>query len=40
MLGHLEAAGAPALKVSTHRPSLDDVFLSLTADTTPTELAR
>jgi ABC-2 type transport system ATP-binding protein len=30
MLGHLEAVGAPALKVSTHRPSLDDVFLSLT----------
>jgi ABC-2 type transport system ATP-binding protein len=30
LLGHLEAAGAPALKVSTHRPSLDDVFLSLT----------
>jgi len=25
-----EAVGAPALKVSTHRPSLDDVFLSLT----------
>jgi ABC-2 type transport system ATP-binding protein len=30
MLGALEAAGAPALRVSTHRPSLDDVFLSLT----------
>jgi len=30
LLGHLEAAGAPALKLSTHRPSLDDVFLSLT----------
>jgi ABC-2 type transport system ATP-binding protein len=30
MLTHLEALGAPALKVSTHRPSLDDVFLSLT----------
>jgi len=30
LLGQLEAAGAPALKVSTHRPSLDDVFLSLT----------
>ena len=30
LLSHLEAAGAPALKVSTHRPSLDDVFLSLT----------
>ncbi|HEY6479808.1 MAG TPA: ATP-binding cassette domain-containing protein [Streptosporangiaceae bacterium] len=35
MLGHLEAAGAPALKVSTHRPSLDDVFLSLTGTATP-----
>ena len=32
ILGRLEAAGAPALKVSTHRPSLDDVFLSLTGD--------
>jgi ABC-2 type transport system ATP-binding protein len=30
MLSHLEAVGAPAVKVSTHRPSLDDVFLSLT----------
>ena len=30
LLSHLEAAGAPALKVSTHSPSLDDVFLSLT----------
>ena len=30
LLSHLQAAGAPALKVSTHRPSLDDVFLSLT----------
>jgi ABC-2 type transport system ATP-binding protein len=29
-LGRLEAAGAPALKVSIHRPSLDDVFFSLT----------
>jgi ABC-2 type transport system ATP-binding protein len=29
-LGRLEAAGAPALKVSIHRPSLDDVFLSVT----------
>ncbi len=33
-LGRLEAAGAPALKVSIRRPSLDDVFLSVTgADT-------
>jgi ABC-2 type transport system ATP-binding protein len=30
LLSHLEAVGAPALRVSTHRPSLDDVFLSLT----------
>jgi ABC-2 type transport system ATP-binding protein len=29
-LGRLEAAGAPALKVSIRRPSLDDVFLSVT----------
>jgi hypothetical protein len=27
----LGSAGVPALKVSTHRPSLDDVFLALTA---------
>ncbi len=31
MLNRLAAAGAPAMKVSVHRPSLDDVFLSLTA---------
>jgi ABC-2 type transport system ATP-binding protein len=30
MLHRLGDAGAPAAKVSTHRPSLDDVFLSLT----------
>ena len=30
MLTRLGEAGAPAVKVSTHRPSLDDVFLSLT----------
>jgi ABC-2 type transport system ATP-binding protein len=30
-LGRLVAAGMPALKVSIHRPRLDDVFLSLTA---------
>jgi ABC-2 type transport system ATP-binding protein len=29
-LGRLEAAGAPALKVSIRRPSLDDVFFSVT----------
>jgi ABC-2 type transport system ATP-binding protein len=47
LLGRLEAAGAAALKVSTHRPSLDDVFLSLTgagatapAPAIATELAR
>ena len=30
ILGRLQAAGAPAHKVSTYRPSLDDVFLSVT----------
>jgi len=41
LLSHLEAAGAPALKVSIRRPSLDDVFLSLTAAQAATkELAR
>jgi ABC-2 type transport system ATP-binding protein len=43
-LGRLEAAGAPALKVSIHRPSLDDVFLSLTGQDavshSPREMAR
>jgi ABC-2 type transport system ATP-binding protein len=29
-LGRLAAQGTPALKVSIHRPTLDDVFLSLT----------
>jgi ABC-2 type transport system ATP-binding protein len=29
-LGRLADAGAPALTVSIHRPSLDDVFFSLT----------
>jgi ABC-2 type transport system ATP-binding protein len=44
MLNRLGAAGAPADKVSTHRPSLDDVFLSLTGSSphraTSKELAR
>jgi ABC-2 type transport system ATP-binding protein len=31
LLGLLEAAGAPAARVSVDRPSLDDVFLTLTA---------
>jgi ABC-2 type transport system ATP-binding protein len=31
LLGLLQAAGAPASRVSVDRPSLDDVFLSLTA---------
>jgi ABC-2 type transport system ATP-binding protein len=31
ILGRLQAAGAPAHRVSTYRPSLDDVFLSVTA---------
>ena len=30
LLGHLTAAGAPATRVCVERPSLDDVFLSLT----------
>ncbi len=30
MLGRLETAKTPAAKLSVHRPSLDDVFLSLT----------
>jgi ABC-2 type transport system ATP-binding protein len=34
LLGLLEAAGAPASRVSVDRPSLDDVFLSLTASRT------
>jgi len=40
LLGQLEAVGAPVAKVSTHRPSLDDVFLSLTTPTTQMELTR
>jgi ABC-2 type transport system ATP-binding protein len=44
MLKRLENVGTPAVKVSTHRPSLDDVFLSLTGgrriDTEAKELAR
>jgi ABC-2 type transport system ATP-binding protein len=31
LLGRLRAAGAPAARVSVDRPSLDDVFLALTA---------
>jgi ABC-2 type transport system ATP-binding protein len=34
MLDRLETAGALAARISLHRPSLDDVFLSLT-ETTP-----
>jgi ABC-2 type transport system ATP-binding protein len=30
-LGRLPAAGIAAMRISIHRPSLDDVFLSLTA---------
>ena len=33
LLGQLQAAGAPAARVSVERPSLDDVFLSLTSRT-------
>ena len=35
MLGRLEDAGTPAAKVSTYRPTLDDVFLALTSDGHP-----
>jgi ABC-2 type transport system ATP-binding protein len=34
LLGALTAAGAPAARVSVQRPSLDDVFLALTASRT------
>ncbi len=44
MLDCLEVAGAPAARISLHRPSLDDVFLSLTDTVStyskPKELAR
>jgi ABC-2 type transport system ATP-binding protein len=44
LLSRLDRAGTPPLKLSTHRPSLDDVFLSLTgADAGrrgPKEMAR
>ncbi len=33
LLRRLDEAAAPALTVSTHRPSLDDVFMALTGDT-------
>ena len=32
LLGQLQAAGAPAARVSVDRPSLDDVFMNLTDD--------
>ncbi|KPM53684.1 hypothetical protein ACG83_24045 [Frankia sp. R43] len=35
LLGGIAAVGVPAARVSTHRPSLDDVFMSLTADDAP-----
>ena len=34
LLGRLQAVGAPASRVSVERPSLDDVFLSLTENET------
>ena len=37
LLGQLQAAGAPAARVSVERPSLDDVFLSLTSRTENSE---
>ena len=36
LLGLLQAAGAPAARVSVDRPSLDDVFMSLTDNLTET----
>ena len=36
-LGRLAAAGAPAARVSIHRPSLDDVFLSFTSTSNRTK---
>ena len=36
ILGQLEDVGTPAAKVSTYRPTLDDVFLALTSDGHPT----
>jgi ABC-2 type transport system ATP-binding protein len=36
LLGQLQAAGAPAARVSVDRPSLDDVFMNLT-DNSPIE---
>jgi ABC-2 type transport system ATP-binding protein len=40
ILGRLQRAGAPAHKVSTYRPSLDDVFLSVTGAARPGSAAR
>ncbi len=40
LLRSLEAAGTPALQVSVLRPSLDDVFLSLTSMDLPTSEAK
>ncbi len=39
LLGRLRAAGAPAARVSVDRPSLDDVFMTLTAENRPAEKA-
>ena len=44
MLARLRDGGTPALKVSSYRPTLDDVFLSVTgrdsAHTRAEEMAR
>jgi ABC-2 type transport system ATP-binding protein len=40
LLTRLANAGTPAAKVSTHQPSLDDVFLSLTGPGQTLEIAR
>ena len=40
LLDTLVTAGAPAAKVSTYRPSLDDVFMALTADRSMSSLTQ
>ena len=39
-LGRLVVAGAPAVRVSIHRPTLDDVFLSFTTSNLPGPIAH
>lgn len=40
LLVDLDAGGAPAAGITVHRPSLDDVFLTLTAQPAPPEAVR